>query len=328
MDRLSKLKNQNSTPVSSDDSILKDFINEEKYPFVIQASDSDINLKDWLKENSEYFDKNLLEYGAILCRGFNIDAAEKFQDLVSVFEKPALEYKFRSSPRYSIMNNVYVSTTYPNSYSINMHSEHSYAPSPPDKIIFCCVLPASLRGETPIADNRRVLRNISEVLKNKFMEKGILYKRRMNGLLGLPWQEVFQTTDKSEVEAECEKNGISYNWLDEDDLVVTWKKKAIIEHPVSKESIWFNHGMFFNKYSYDEILLSAIDSDDELPNNTYFGDGQEFTKEEYAELYEAYKKATVYFPWEKGDVLFLDNYLSSHGRNSYEGERKIIVSMC
>jgi alpha-ketoglutarate-dependent taurine dioxygenase len=31
--------------------------------------------------------------------------------------------------------------------------------------------------------------------------------------------------------------------------------------------------------------------------------------------------------WEKGDVLLLDNMLMSHGRSSFTGERKILVSM-
>jgi len=328
MNRLNKLKNQNSAPVSSEEPALKGFFNENKFPLLVQPSNPNTGLKNWLIENNEYFNTCLSENGAILCRNFEIDTVEKFQDLVSVFDQPLLEYKFRSSPRHSIMENVYVSTTYPNSYSINMHSENSYAPVPPNRIIFCCIIPATLKGETPIADNRKVLEYISDDLRNKFLEKGILYRRRMNGMLGLSWKEVFQTENKNEVEQECEKNGITYEWLDDNDLVINWKKKAIIEHPVTKELIWFNHGVFFNKYSYDEVLLSAIESDDELPNNTYFGDGQEITKEEYSELYEAYQKATIDFPWEKGDVLFLDNYLSSHGRNAYEGERKIIVSIC
>lgn len=328
MNRLNKLKEQKSTLISSDEKISGEFINDQQFPLVFKSSNSMLNLKNWMVENRESWDQSMLKYGGILCRNFNIDTAEKFQDLVSVFNKPLLEYKFRSSPRHSIMENVYVSTTYPNSYRINMHSENSYAQTPPEKIIFCCITPADIMGETPIADNRKVLEHISPDLKNKFSEKGILYKRRLNGMLGLSWQEVFQTQDKEEVRESCEKMGVSYKWLGENDLLMHWKMDAIIKHPVTQELIWFNHGMFFNKYSYDQDFLSTINSDDELPNNTYFGDGEEISEEEYSELKSAYEKSIVEFPWETGDVLFLDNYLCSHGRNAYEGERKIIVSIC
>jgi alpha-ketoglutarate-dependent taurine dioxygenase len=35
----------------------------------------------------------------------------------------------------------------------------------------------------------------------------------------------------------------------------------------------------------------------------------------------------ISFRWERGDVLLLDNYLVAHGRNPYEGPRKILVAM-
>lgn len=326
--RLDKLKMTSAKKVSRIDEVSTTFFDEQtKFPLVVKPVTRGFNLDSWILSNREEFEKNLHTYGAILCRGFDINTVERFQSLMDNFPNDLLEYKMRSSPRFALTDNVYVSTTYPEDQSIHMHSESSYAPNHPERITFCCITQPPYRGETPIADNRLILKYLSDELKTKFLNKGIQYRRNLNGRLGLPWQEVFQTEDKKQVEKECYNTEMNFKWVGEDELVLTWTKKAIWEHPVTNEQIWFNHGLFFNKHMQHEDILNSINSDDELPNNTFFGDGTEITKEEVEELKTAYRKATTEFAWEKGDVLFLDNMLFSHGRNPYKGERKIIVSI-
>lgn len=326
--RLSKLKSAQVKQVAYSAEVQKTFLNDQtNYPLVLQAPNSGLDLYSWLSDNKDDFEKDLLKYGGILCRGFKINTVEKFQHLMTIFPNDLLEYKLRSSPRYSLEKNVYVSTTYPEDETIQMHSESSYAPNHPERIIFCCITPAEFRGETPIADNRILLSQLSPETKAKFLEKGILYRRNLNGFLGLTWQEVFQSSDKEYVEEECRINEMDFEWVNDTALLLKWKKKAIWVHPVTNEEVWFNHGLFFNKYMLDEAILNSVTSFDDLPNDTFFGDGTEISKEEIEEIRLAYKKATVEFPWEKGDVLFLDNMLFSHGRNPYKGERKIIVSI-
>ncbi|OXG09140.1 alpha-ketoglutarate-dependent taurine dioxygenase [Flavobacterium araucananum] len=327
IDRINKLKNQDHKRVNLEESVKATFFDNKTFPLVISSANSGYSLKNWLSENSKKFETDLLKYGSVLFRNFRINSIEKFQELMTIFPKELLEYKFRSSPRFELVENVYVSTTYPEDETINMHSENSYAANPPARIVFCCITAAEYRGETPIADNRLVLEYISEPLKKKFKEKGVLYRRNLNGVLGLSWQEVFQTSDKTIVQQECDSNGINYTWVKENELVLTWKKEAICQHPETNEWVWFNHSLFFNKYMLHEDFLNSIDSDDELPNNTFFGDGSEISRDEILELKAAYQKATIEFTWINGDVLFLDNLLFSHGRNPYKGDRKIIVSI-
>lgn len=322
------LKNFKAKKTNNTDQVETSFLdNQSSFPLVVKPTSLGLNLNTWIVENKEKVEKKLNDCGAILFRDFKINTVEKFQELMSDFQNDMLTYNFRSSPRYELTKDVYVSTTYPNDEHINMHSESSYAPAHPNKITFCCITPAQVRGETPIADNRIILENLSEKTKNKFLTKGVKYKRQLTKLLGLPWQEVFQTSNKEEVAIECKKNGMNFNWIDEDHLVLDWNKKAIWEHPSTNEQIWFNHALFFNKYSMNESVLNSLDWSSELPNDTFFGDGTEISKEEIQEIRLAYEKATIKFPWEKGDVLFLDNMLMSHGRSPYEGERKIIVSI-
>lgn len=327
IDRINKLKTQEIKKINLNEEVNTSFFQGLAFPLVYKPAISGYNLKNWLSGNKDKFEKDLVKYGALLFRDFKINTVEKFQDLMGLFPKELLEYKFRSSPRFELIENVYVSTTYPEDLSINMHSENSYAVNHPERIVFCCITPSEYRGETPIADNRLVLKHLSNELRTKFLEKGVLYRRNLNGVLGLSWQEVFQTSDKKEVEEECDRSGISYDWAGENELILSWKKKAIWEHPITNELVWFNHSLFFNKHMLHEEILKSIKSDDELPNNTFFGDGSVISKEEIEEIKRAYDQSTVEFKWDKGDVLFLDNLLFSHGRNPYKGERKIIVSI-
>lgn len=326
--RLTQLKQTKAENIINGPVVTFSFLQEKfNYPLVVNPQYEGVILSGWIKANTELIHSKVSEHGALLFRGFQVNTVEKFQDLISVFDSAPLEYKQRSSPRHEVAKNIYLSTTYPEDQHINMHSENSYALNWAMKIVFCCITPTEMQGETPIADNRLVLKYLPEATKEKFRTKGIKYVRNISKGLGLSWQEVFQTQDRKEVEEECCKNGMEFRWENADRLVLSWNNKAIYDHPVTGEQVWFNHSFFFNKYAYNESVLSVLRSDDELPFNTYYGDGTQITKEEIEEIRTAYQLSTIVFPWQKGDVLFMDNMLMAHGRSPFKGDRKIIVSM-
>lgn len=327
-DKINSLKNITAKKVNNADRVTFSLLdNLYNFPFVLNSNYSDINISGWMQNSRALIDSKLKENGAILFRGFQVNSIEKFQLFMTYFGQDVLEYKLRSSPRHAVGEKVYISTKYPAEYAINMHSESSYSPLHPRKIVFCCLEPPDEGGETPIADNRLVLKWISDKTKEKFGSLGVKYRRFFSDGAGMSWQEAFQTSDKQVVENECKNMEINFKWENETDLVLTWNKKAIWNHPETGDTIWFNHALFFNQYApgYEE-LNSAIDYN-RLPNNTFFGDGTEITKEDIKEILEAYQKSTIQFKWERGDVLLLDNMLMSHGRNPFKGNRNIIVSI-
>ena len=57
------------------------------------------------------------------------------------------------------------------------------------------------------------------------------------------------------------------------------------------------------------------------------GDGAPIEEAVMEEIGEAYRQSTASFPWQKGDVIMLDNMLIAHARNRYVGPRKIVVAM-
>ena len=94
--------------------------------------------------------------------------------------------------------------------------------------------------------------------------------------------------------------------------------------------LWFNHATFFNTMTLDtalrETLLANFDKDD-LPYNTYYGDGSPIESSVIQALRKAYLDETVSFPWKKGDVLMLDNMMVAHGRSPFKGPRRILVGL-
>jgi alpha-ketoglutarate-dependent taurine dioxygenase len=101
-------------------------------------------------------------------------------------------------------------------------------------------------------------------------------------------------------------------------------------HPETGEMIWFNHATFFHVSTLEkdirEKLIREL-GEENLPTNTYYGDGCPIEDSVLEALREAYQAEKVAFPWKRGDVLLLDNMLVAHGRNPYVGPRRICVTM-
>lgn len=324
---LEKLKSAKAIPLENKSlTEVKRVSEKHGFPVMVQSNMTGLNLEQWIGNNKSFCDESMKKYGAILFRNFNLNSVYDFTQFVKSLGLQAQKYTNRTSPRYSVAENVYTSTTQPKTEIIHFHSENSYSQTPPDKLIFCCIITANSGGETPLADNRLVLKNIPESIKNKFRNLGVLYKRRVSDELGLGWKEIFQVQTKEEVEEQCRKTDIEFNWIG-DILDLSWKGPAIVKHTVTSEEIWFNHAFFFNKFSYSEDFLSILESDEDLPFSTFYGDGSAISMEEYDLIKKAYDISRVDFPWQKGDLLMVDNYLISHARNSYDGDRQILVSI-
>lgn len=299
-------------------------------PLIIRPSAADGDGAAWVGDNRQFIETQLLRNGALLFRGFPVTTAADFEQFSSAVSPELLEYGERSSPRTQVGSSVYTSTDYPADQSIFLHNENSYQRVFPQKIFFFCLTPAEKGGETPIADCRRVFQRISPGTRRRFVEKKWMYVRNFGDGFGLPWQTVFQTADKEVVESQCHRKGIRAEWKDGNRLRVSAVLEAAAKHPRSGELCWFNHAAFFHVTTLDpalrEVLLDEF-AEDDLPTNTYYGDGSPLEPSVLDELREAYRQETVCFNWEAGDVLLLDNMLTAHGRAPYSGPRKVLVAM-
>jgi alpha-ketoglutarate-dependent taurine dioxygenase len=303
---------------------------EQRLPLIMQPAVSGLDLTAWATQHRESIESRLVEHGAILFRGFEVSSAEQFQQFASAVSSELIEYGERSSPRTRIHSRIYSSTDHPADQYIILHNEQSYTLNWPLKIMFCCALPALEGGNTPIANSRKILGRLDQQLVRRFIEKKIMYVRNYGDGLGLPWQEVFQTEERLVVEEHCRRMSIEVEWKSSNRLRTRQVRPAVRKHPLTGELTWFNHALFFNNSSLEtsvrESMLQAVKEAD-LPFHTLYGDGTPIEPATLEEMEDAYRQETVSFRWEQGDVLVLDNMLTSHGREPFAGPRKVLVSM-
>jgi alpha-ketoglutarate-dependent taurine dioxygenase len=299
-------------------------------PLVVHPASPRVDLNSWIVSNRDLMETRLLKHGGILFRDFAVTEATQFEEFIRAFAGDLLDYHERSSPRTRVSGNVFTSTDYPAAKTILLHNENSYQNSWPMKLFFYCATPAQKGGETPLADCHRVLARIDPEVREAFRRKQWMLVRNFNDGFGLPWQTVFQTTDKAVVEKHCQQQGIELEWKDGDRLRTRAVRPAIARHPQTGELTWFNHALFFHISSMEpglrEALLEEFD-DDELPSNSFYGDGSPIEQDVLAELRSAYAEETVAFSWQQGDILAIDNMLTAHGRAPYAGARKVLVGM-
>ncbi|MBD2677470.1 MULTISPECIES: non-ribosomal peptide synthetase [Nostoc] len=317
--------------LSPEELITESFLQSgDKLPLVISPKFSDLNLPIWAEKNQEFIINNLFKYGGILFRDFTINQKEDFEQFVSGVCPQLMPYIESSTPRTKLSEKVYTSTEFPAEQTIALHNESSYANTYPMKIWFCCIEPASQGGETPIADVRKVFQRIHPRIRERFQEKGWMLVRNYGNGFGLPWQKVYHTTDKAVMEEYCRNACIEVEWKDDKGLRTRQVRPAITKHPKTGEMVWFNHVVFWHVSSlqtqFREKFFSEFTEED-LPYNTFYGDGSSIEDSVIAEIREAYQQEMIVYPWQKGDILMLDNMLTAHARNPYSGSRKILTAM-
>ena len=307
----------------------------DNLPFIwAQNENYSRSLADVFKEKQTQIRQILTEMGAILFRGFNIENEQKLEACSQTFPGKSVDYIGGNSPRTNINGKIYTSTEHPASAFISLHNELSYAKKWPKYILFCCAIPAKEGGHTLIADSRRILNGLSKELKDMFIKKGVQYIRNLhsgNGP-GASWQATFETSDKTKIEEYCRANDISYAWDSQENLQLREKRSATLVHHETLEEVWFNQADQFhpstNGLEVYEALLEVYDGNPyQMPQYACFNDDSEIPLEMLEHIREVTQKETVKFDWQKGDLLLLDNILVAHGRSSFKGPRKILVSM-
>lgn len=299
---------------------------------VVTATVKGTPLQQWTSENIDWVKALYNKDRMLLFRGFDISGKPGFAEIVKLTsESKALDYSEPSTPRTKVDDAIYTSTEYPKEQKIPQHNEHSYSDFWPKKLFFYCEQPSETGGQTPVSSSAAVLKEIPASLVERFESKGgIMYVRNFSDEMDISWKVFFGTDDRAKVEAYCKERKMTYKWLEDNRLRISQVAQATIVDKASGSKIWFNQAHLFHYSNLNEEVISyLIDTygKENLPRNTFYGDGSEIATEDLDIIRKAYDKVMFKFDWEQGDLLMMDNVAYTHGRESYTGKRSLLVSM-
>lgn len=117
--------------------------------------------------------------------------------------------------------------------------------------------------------------------------------------------------------------GMKLEWSPEEDGVVKTVMGPIPAVKVDEargRKVWFN--------SMVAAYTGWEDGRNDPAKAVTFGDGSPLPGEVVHECLKVLEEESVAFPWQKGDVLLIDNMAVLHSRRSFDPPRRILASLC
>lgn len=294
----------------------------------------------WIKRHRPALDALIERHGAVVLRGFPLATSEDFSAAVGCFPEFSGNYQGGAAARRSVAKGVYEATQRTGDQHIPIHQEMFYVRDYPPRIVFFARKVAEKGGETTIADMRAITAALPAGIREKLEKLGIRNVRNFAAKTGSTeqnrlmdkrgWDFAFYTDSEAEVEEVCARRHMRPHWHEDGSLTVFNQEEAFVTHPSTGERIYRSglHLDHFYRGSYDNTgAAAALRATQKFPSGAFLGDGSELSREEDAELCAVVDRYTYQWPWQNGDLMLLDNLLTGHGRNPFEGTRATEVAL-
>uniref|UniRef100_A0A0D6R1C1 TauD/TfdA-like domain-containing protein n=1 Tax=Araucaria cunninghamii TaxID=56994 RepID=A0A0D6R1C1_ARACU len=283
-----------------------------------------------IRHHKTWLESLLHSSGALLLRGFPINSAEDFNEVVEAFGYEELPYVGGAAPRTVVVGRVFTANESPPDQKIPFHHEMAQVPEYPAKLFFYCEVEPAVAGETPIVLSHLVYRKMADQFPDfvrKLEELGLLYIRILgegddaSSPIGRGWHSTFLTKDKQEAEERATRLGVKVEWLEDGGVkTITGPLPAVKIDRSRNRKVWFN--------SMVAAYTGWKDARNVPENAVSFGDGTPLPKDVMLACLKILEDESVAFPWHRGDVLLLDNLAVLHSRRSFEPPRRILASLC
>lgn len=317
----------------------------------------------WYFDNEAWFKVAINTYGGILFRNFHIEGPVAFDQLVYGWHPDMVaDVYLGTTQRLRIEGTRFIqsATEAARLASIPTHIELSFSKMPPKRLYFFAheVNPPP-GGFTPLTDFAQVWDDLSPNLKHKLSTRGLMYERwyrheknyPIDPLVHKTWQAMFLTENRSQIVAMAAEQGYAASWDDRDDLVLRHEAVITRKHSETGREFWCTHlnvleattfsvpfawdaQIFNSKLSalialYFQVLLNIRSylGYHYGANTMYADDSSNMLFEEVMHIRKTIMSNTWMFPYEKGDVLLIDNHRLAHGRTPfYGGKRSVMVA--
>ncbi|GAV61256.1 TauD domain-containing protein [Cephalotus follicularis] len=306
--------------------------NSIPFPSVLSAGPSNFSvssLTETIKTQKPFLDSLLHKTGAILFRGFSLDTAKDFNDVVEAFDYEELPYIGGAAPRNKVVGRVYTTNESPPQEKIPFHHEMAQVTEFPSKLFFFCEVEAVSGGETPIVLSHIVYERMKErypEFVERLEEHGLKYTRILgddddnSSAIGRGWKSTFLTEDKSVAEERAAQIGTKLKWTVGGAKSIMGPVPAIRFDKSRQRKVWFNSMVI--------AYIGWKDARNDPEKAVTFGDGKPLPADIVYDCFKIIEEESVAIPWRRGDVLLVDNWAVLHSRRSFTPPRRVLASLC
>jgi hypothetical protein len=306
-------------------------------PLEVRATDADNAMGvEYFQKNKDQIRANILKYGAIWFRGFDLMKSVKglreMQEAIGL--DPCLDPLHSSGLRKfaSERDALYEEVNKPSlrQHYIGLHCESTTKRTPAYATFVCFRKATQGGGRFLVADGAAILAEMD----TNVLEK--LYKRQIRisvSNLDLPpsLPGVLKEGFKGIVDAAvAPKFDMDLEMMYEKDgkpgrlQAVEKAESPINRHPVTGLPVWFNNAHNHARKLRDRRPCGVPEVG---MTEVFYADTMEpLTLEDCLEIKRASEKHITALSMEPGDVLFIDNYRALHGRDVFQGDRFHAVS--
>lgn len=314
-------------------------VDGEIFPLCLQSADGTggsrkLSTTHAIAAQRVTLDNLLRKHRGILFRNCGIDTVEDFHDLIVASDLEGMEYIGGAAVRTQLTSRVFTANESPSSEKIPFHHEMAQTPNPPTHLFFFCDIAPSSGGETPILVSSEIC-GLLTARHPQFMadieQHGVKYIRYMpeyddsTSAIGRGWRSTFQTDTPLGAESALATLGSTWEWQPNGDLkTVTAAIPAVrIDSGPQRQG----------KKSFFNSIVAAFtgwnDSRNKGETAVILADGKDTLLA--SDIIESCRvimdEIAVNIPWQKGDIMLLDNRTVMHSRKPFEGPRRVLAGL-
>ena len=305
---------------------------ESVFPALYRCEDQPSTRTDpfqWARDQNDELLAQAYRHGAILFRGFPIPDLQAFDEFVSAFQRPCFTYEdsLSNAVRVNHTPRIFSANEAPPQVDINLHHEMAQTPIYPRRLFFYCRQAAHSGGATSVCRSDILWERLQEqapAFAATCHEKGFRYTHTMPGHedaesgMGRSWRSTFNARTREDAEARMQELKYEGEWLVNDCLRVTSPRLPATRQLDDGRTSFFNQ------------LIAAYsgwrDHRNDPGKALTFGDGSPLDTDGADIAIRLGEELAFDLPWQTGDVVLIDNFVTMHGRRTFEGTRSVLAS--
>ncbi|TID13339.1 hypothetical protein CANINC_004937 [Pichia inconspicua] len=314
--------------------------------FTVDGAPDFEDILQFLKKKSEegFFNEVLKKNGAVVLRNLRTTDPEKLSKIVETIGNGSGLEPFvqngSTAQRHTITEHLSTANEGPSDREIFQHNEFSRFKKYPTTLFFVCTRFNATGGETPIVHGgeffEEVKKESPEIIDN-MINRGV-YLEQIWPLVSeneTHWSYKYcfgRNIDPNQSFEEQQKTAIKLAHDSVSDDVEFAENGDFIVRQHTKPIRLYNNGetefpCFFNSVAcFGGDTTKKLSGHDKTKNICY-DDGTEFDPKHLDTILKVSLQKSYHHTWQAGDIAIVNNYLASHGRKPWNGQRQILVSM-